>query len=197
MDVTNTYLPGHRKLIIPQGLIDADTNNVILIPNEVANTQFPMVASRTRRGLVARVLPEFNDELSEADQSVNLYQHLSASPKSCEVSNQSPKKVIRKPVVSSKVLESSKLQSDTTQSSRYTTHAETMSGNCPIGDITYSKGDDTPTSPPKILHASTKFSEKLPNSPKESKSVTIDAPDGIDVNTLKQIIASKDMFYLY
>lgn len=180
MDTSFSSLPAHKKLIIPRGVIDSSQNAVIQIPKQLSPTQNTLVVAQSRRGLVAREMPEFGDELSEHQSN---FQHLTATSTSCSADEESPRESRRRRGERSK--RSSSRKQDTTRDNGPTSLKATTRSS-PMNDPSYSSGDSQSPSP-KLIHASLKSTRQVNNQPAENMSIQIDAPGGVDLSALRRI----------
>lgn len=180
MNITQTILSGHRRIIVPQGILDPSKNNVIHIPKELANTQAPLVVTQTRKGLIARILPDFNDELSIGH--VSQFQHLTAAPIICPTESRSKKTSKR----AEDVTYNRTYQADTTERSIPAQGLRTTASKKAAQGFGYSSGDSH-ISYPKLFHANSRATRRFQNLPQEGHSISIDAPEGINIKSLQQM----------
>lgn len=174
-------LQNHKKLIVPAGLLDPTKNNIIHIPKYLAQSQAPLVVAQSRKGLVARLLPNFDDELSQ-EHPPN-FQNLTVIPMICPVENRLKK--------TSNNMEDSRSQSQSNKT--FSKASRDSSGSAPSAtstprrgpttDSNYSSGDSPGSM--KLVHASSRSRQQVDNLPAEGHSITIDAPSGVNVNTLE------------
>lgn len=187
MDITTTSLSGHRKIIIPQGILDAAKNNVIYVPKELSNSLTPLVVAQTRQGLIARMLPEFNDELSGGNQSH--FQELMAGPMTCPSESQPAKQGGQKAGDTTFSRAANRtFPTDVTQPRVGPMAASTPKAPGPMSGVGYSSGDSSGPGP-RLLHASSAATRKVQNQPAEGKTFRLNAQQGLDKNALQRMTA--------
>lgn len=175
---------GNRRVIVPPGVIEnVDEVNVIEVPKNLQNLDVPLIVIPGRRGLNARALPAFTDQLS--GPAHDSQPSFIGTELICTVEQRQQQRLAQKGESIAPNIEMNIPQETGSEPEEYP--EEQYNQTKPINAKYKKLCSGSTLTGPRIMYVSSKSTKQVGDDIPDTRQIEINIPEGIDEKTFLKV----------